>query len=209
VGRWECPEGECEPVCDFTTCGDDSCAGNEGTACRSDCTQGYCSQDADCIVNGWGQLCEGYWDCVIAGSVSTCVSRCGGSCGDDECDLWAGESGWTCPSDCRAGPCPYGVMDCFLIGWDDPVGTDCSGVGVWSCSGSAAGSSCDRVCDDANAHCPDGTCDVRGGESPDSCPDDCSGYTCQTAADCDDLSLPDGCSGGTWYCYQRVCWPEC
>ncbi|MBN1653321.1 MAG: hypothetical protein JXA30_06045 [Deltaproteobacteria bacterium] len=50
---------------------------------------------------------------------------------------------------------------------------------------------------------------MRGGESPDSCPDDCAGYTCQSAADCDDLSLPEGCAGGAWYCYQRVCWPEC
>ena len=206
-GRWTCPDGVCEPVCDYGVCGDGHCADDEGLACLEDCLEGHCSIDSDCLYQSWNKPCEGHWDCVAG--LNNCASTCGGSCGDGVCDPEAGEGGDTCPADCDAGPCPYGVMDCFAIAWDGDLGAPCAGSGRWSCGGPAAAPTCQRVCDPDETHCPDGVCDVPAGESPDSCPDDCADHGCATAGDCAGLELPAGCAGGAWRCYRQVCWPDC
>lgn len=203
-GYWTCDAGECGGVCDYNSCGDGSCEQWEGPACPEDCLTQYCVGDESCaLTKGWPAGCEGHWDCLAG--VYTCTAQCDGPCGNGICEPVEGEDGETCPSDCVVGPCQLGVADCFLNAWDAPRGTLCAGLGHWVCDEATA--TCDRVCEQGD--CGDGTCDPTMGESPDSCPTDCTDYDCLDASDCDALTLPAGCDAGQWQCFRKVCWPDC
>ena len=205
-GYYTCETDTCGYVCDYSRCGDGACDSDEsGFSCREDCLRDKCLSGGDCLHRGWALGCDGHWNCL--GGVLVCNAECGGACGDDICDPVDGESGLSCPGDCVAGGCTFGVMDCFEVAWDAAVGTACPGDGHWSCDG--ATSACDRVCEDGSGPCGDGVCDPRGGESPDACPDDCASYGCSAAADCEGTPLPTGCASGAWQCYRQVCWPDC
>ena len=203
-GYWSCDAGECAGVCDYNTCGDGNCETYEGPACPEDCLNRYCVGDESCAqTKGWPQACEGHWDCLAG--VYTCIAQCDGPCGNGICEPAEGEDGETCTSDCVVGPCQLGVADCFLNAWDAQRGTLCAGLGHWVCD--AATATCDRVCEQDD--CGDGACDPTMGESPDSCPTDCTDYDCLDATDCDALTLPAGCDAGQWQCFRKVCWPDC
>ncbi|MCP4196413.1 MAG: PKD domain-containing protein [Proteobacteria bacterium] len=200
AGRWVCEESACVEVCDYSSCGDESCDSEigEGTeSCPDDCRVG-CQMPGDCIDRNWTQICQGNWTCSIGVCNQSCISV---HCGNGVCEPDVGENGQACVSDCLDGPCQE-IYDCFGYAWNGDG--DCPG--HWSCQG--ASGACESVCDAVG--CGNGTCDVApGGETPTNCSEDCADYDCNVSSDCTELTFPDGCGGGQWLCISRVCTSFC
>ncbi|MBN2497264.1 MAG: hypothetical protein JXR96_21910, partial [Deltaproteobacteria bacterium] len=159
VGHWGCEQGRCVEVCEDRTCGDGICdpvGGESVGSCFIDC-ETECRAPIDCIDHEWLIFCQGHWECMGG----TCSPICEfDTCGDGVCNPEGGESEWSCGVDCsRQCEAP---ADCLGLPWD----VDC--VGHWDC----VRGQCTEVCDFET--CGDGTCDRLGGESPQSCPDDCA-----------------------------------
>ena len=178
VGHWDCQQGECVEVCDDVGCGNGICdvqGGESAESCPLDCTQD-CRAAIDCLDHEWNVFCQGHWEC-IAGICSTVCDM--ETCGDGVCDPWGGETATSCAADCD--PACQVPADCLGLSWL----VDC--LGHWGCENGR----CVEVCDFVG--CGDGQCDREGGESPQSCPDDC-------ATACGEEGFPTGippacCSG--------------
>ena len=201
-GRFECDDGDCVRMCDYSTCGADGCRpaqGESAASCPDDCLEG-CETPADCFDEPWNLL-----ECPTGGTHTCLGGTCGQVCSPASCpngvcepelSMISGESGNSCAADCGAGYCTT-PSDCHAYVWT----VDCDG--HWQC---AAGDRCDSACEMET--CSDGTCDVLGGESPFNCAADCAMYQCLLDADCAGLDLPEGC-GGEYLCFERVCLPVC
>ena len=88
---------------------------------------------------------------------------------------------------------------------------DADGCLVWTESTSCGD---DEVCDDTGGtaqcvadDCGDGTCDAAGGETPESCPEDCK-PPCTAIVDCLTLEWDAGCDG-RWDCVEEACVEVC
>ncbi len=198
AGRWEC-SGVCDPLCDYSTCGDGTCdasAGEDAVSCPADCLD-HCQWPSDCVYEKWSKICQGRHTCFMGQCQQTCDSN---GCGNGTCDDALGETSDSCFIDCLGGPCDT-TVDCLGYRWYEKNCT--GGGGHWACSHPA--NACEAVCD--NSTCGDGNCDVLGGESATGCPADCQQYDCNVSADCSGLTLPQGCSD--WLCVRRNCTPVC
>jgi len=188
--------GACDEACDEAACGDGECdraAGESPESCAADCAwQPDCASLADCLGLPWVVRCVGHWSC----EEGQCREACDGEgCGDDVCDAEAGETSGSCPGDCGEVPRCQGPADCLALPWL----VDC--VGHWGCPEGL----CREVCDEER--CGDGVCAPRGGESPESCPDDCvdacggAGEPIwPPAACCEGLDAVTGCRPGDERC---------
>jgi len=178
VGHWACEQGECVEVCDDVGCGNGICdvqGGESAQSCPLDCTQ-ECRAAVDCLDHEWNIFCQGHWECIQGICSPECDME---TCGDGVCDPWGGETATSCSADCN--PVCQVPADCLGLPWE----VDC--LGHWNCENGQ----CVEVCDFVG--CGDGQCDREGGESPQSCPDDCS-------AACVEEGFPTGippacCSG--------------
>lgn len=191
-GYWACEQGSCVPRCG-DPCGDGVCQPAEGesaASCPQDCTQ-QCRVPADCAGQEWDVRCVGRWACVEG----VCEEMCDERCGDGECDVEGGETEGSCPVDCTQTPECERPRDCLDRSWD----VDCTG--HWACEQGV----CREVCDDVG--CGDGHCDTTGGESPASCPEDCSA-ACETPVDCLEYEWNVWCQGH-WGCTGGQCHPVC
>ncbi|MBD89790.1 MAG: hypothetical protein CL940_05605, partial [Deltaproteobacteria bacterium] len=170
--------GECEGVC-----GDGNCDSGEETSCPQDCVGGGACGDGVCDLGEQltcPQDCEGQGGCgdgvCDLGEQLTCPEDCedqgGGGCGDGVCDL--GEQ-FLCPEDCEdsgpsCGPAILcdGVCDAFLDSFACP--DDC-------CGNDACDDFEDEECCYADCGpeviCGDDLCDEMGGETIETCPEDC------------------------------------
>lgn len=195
-GRWECTDSACVGVCDYDTCGDNTCDnanGESSTSCPGDCMSN-CQLPIDCVGNTWTQMCQGVWSCYLGQCKQVCESN---SCGDGVCSADMGESATSCFKDCHGGACEL-LDDCIGLPWL----VDCDG--NWVCDESSK--SCLNYCEGDN--CGDGNCDIQGGEDTGSCAADCgSEYACTLSSDCSDLTLPGTCT--EWMCVRQVCVPIC
>ena len=197
AGRWTC-DSVCDPLCDYSTCGDGNCdasIGENAESCPVDCLD-HCQWPSDCVYEKWTQICQGRHTCFMGQCQQTCDSK---GCGNGTCDDALGETADSCFKDCLGGPCDT-TLDCLGYRWYDK---SCPAGGHWNCSQPAG--ACEAVCD--NVTCGDGTCDVMAGEAATGCPSDCQQYDCDLSADCTGLPLPQGCS--EWLCVQRNCRPVC
>jgi hypothetical protein len=195
-GHFTCDGGSCGRACDYVTCGDATCdaaGGETGSSCPADCVTS-CLRPVDCSDRRWTQLCRGHWTCFAGACNQVCDAA---RCGNGICERDIGESHEGCGSDCLSGPCSV-VADCFERAWPETCG------GAWTCTTSGA---CSAAC--AAGTCSDGVCDSLHGETPATCPADCSGHACTRDADCATLTLPAGCAGGRWVCAHRACYPVC
>ena len=159
IGHWDCQQGECVEVCDDVGCGNGICdvqGGESSQSCPLDCTQD-CRAAIDCLDHEWNIFCQGHWECIHGICSPECDME---TCGDGVCDPWGGETATSCSADCN--PVCQVPADCLGLSWL----VDC--LGHWGCENGQ----CVEVCDFVG--CGDGQCDREGGESPQSCPDDCT-----------------------------------
>ncbi len=192
-GNWDCVDHECVAVCDFDLCGNGECDFHEGEyeqSCSVDCAiPAECNADIDCLDKEWLVDCLGNWDCVSGMCVEVCDFE---TCGDGECDIQAGESVQSCPTDCAIPAECNADIDCLDKEWL----VDC--LGNWDC----VSGMCVEVCDFET--CGDGECDIQGGESVQSCPADCRDCNSnglpdrwdiflRFSSDCNDNGIPDEC----------------
>lgn len=194
-GRFKCSDGDCLRVCDYASCGNETCDDSESTSsCPDDCRQG-CEKPSDCLGDTWTRLCGGSYSCISGQCRQVCDPAL---CGNGVCDSTglSAESGLSCGSDCGEGPCDT-ASECNAYFWSGGC------PGHWDCVDE---NRCDTVCDEVG--CSDGTCDILGGESPFSCAADCAAYQCLTDDGCSGLTLPAGCIG-SYRCFERVCVPRC
>ncbi|MCK5804373.1 MAG: hypothetical protein KAI66_16160, partial [Lentisphaeria bacterium] len=197
VGHWGCEQGRCVEVCDFETCGDDFCdslGGESVGSCPDDC-QSDCEVPFDCIDNEWNIFCQGHWECLAGMCSPICDFD---TCGDGVCTPERGESETSCAADCS--PQCQVPADCLSLPWF----VDC--YGHWACVDSI----CQEECDFET--CGDNFCDRAGGESPQSCPDDCAvcveegmptGFPPACCAGLEPMSdcVPDSpCPGSLFFC---------
>jgi len=157
-----------------TTCGDDTCEGNENQCnCPEDCGTPP-STETSC-TDGVDNDCDNYTDCADA----DCDSDPACQCGNGTCD--PGEDCHTCPDDCISRTTP-------------PKFAYCCGDGT--CEGDENETNCAVDCG-GGSFCGDETCDP--GEDQCNCPDDCGtppstetsctdeiDNDCDTDVDCDD-----------------------
>ncbi len=207
-GHWECGQGTCNAVCDDTECsvaqdcvGEIQCpdAGHwicENGLCKQVCDGlPQCESAKDCARFQWEESCVGHWECEESNCQPVCDED---GCGNGFCEEENGETEDSCPD------CDYScaeMADCDHLGfplncvghWEcnnftcTPVcdGADCSSDldctgndwelkcnGNWDC----VYGYCQGVCD--AELCGDGFCDREEGESPASCPDDCTDMDC-------------------------------
>ncbi len=202
-GVWLCEDERCTEFCAYGdgACDDGYCDRENGegqASCVYDCFES-CEQPSDCIEQEWNPEgnCPygGYWNCDFNNQCYEVCPTIPIGCGNDICD--AVETADSCQPDCLGGRCEQ-VLDCVGHPWD--VSCD----GHWECL--PGRNACDAVCDNDNT-CPDDTCDPLNGETPESCPADCTDFTCELSGDCDNLPIPDGCT--EWMCLKRVCIPIC
>lgn len=226
-GHWACVEGSCREQCG-APCGDDTCdpaAGESAASCPVDC-EDECRVPVDCAGHVWDVRCLGRWACVDG----TCEEQCDERCGDDICDAEGGETTGSCPPDCKQNQCTE-PADCEDLPWplecpghwecqdgtcvpvcdeppqcerprdciDFPWLVDCHG--HWACEQGM----CREVCDEVG--CGDDHCDTPGGESAESCPDDCAAQ-CEAPVDCLAFEWNIWCQGH-WTCTGGQCHPVC
>ncbi len=192
TGRWACPTGDCEAVCDVVGCGDGICQSDAGEAplsCPADCTAN-CVWTPDCIGLPWPLECGGAWSCDLGYCTPHCTPA---ACGDGVCDTAYGETSASCPADCAVA-CG-GPRECLALPWS----LWCAG--HWACTASL----CAAVCD-AQA-CGDGTCNPDEGETGASCAADCL-VRCQVVEDCLPATWTADCPGH-WECRAPECAPVC
>ncbi len=153
--------------------------------------------DADCCPESW--IGDGFADCEDQqyGCDLTCYDNDGGDCVDPFCGDGAcngSETEADCPEDCTpsegCADCefdwtPYG-SECCDTAWDE-FGIDCAtleGTYSWDC----AGCNCPG---DIPAVCGDGAC--TGGETYETCPEDCD-----QPSGCADVGGNDSWIGDGW-----------
>lgn len=157
------------------SCGDGACQpGESATACPEDCKAGA------------GQCGDG--QCASSESCTTCAADCGkcaSKCGNGSCD--AGENTASCPADCAAKSCSatdnyctgntltYCETDGTMKPYACPAICDAKGQVYAGCGKSTSGT---VLCLCSN--CGNGKCD--GGETPSSCPGDCSSPSCSSSS---------------------------
>lgn len=185
----------------------ESCAGVDDRAClecpgectgTSFCTANevVCAGSVLRICNPAGSAYNVETDCAETGLIcgpGSCVSP--GVCGNDVCE--AGESGETCPADCRAD------QEC------QPNSATCDGNTLVRCN--AAGMVAERTdCADEGLVCGNGLCQPSGvcgnsvceGDESETCPEDCDAATCGN--DVCEAGEPEGCPQD---CAELVCVP--
>ena len=168
---------------------------HEQTICLGDdcATPAECLAAVDCLDQVWEIDCLGHWACEAGVCEEFCDFE---ACGDGICDGAGGENLESCPNDCAVQPECELAMDCLGQVWE----IDC--LGHWACEAGA----CEEVCDFES--CGDGNCDGAGGESLQSCPEDCGQTECAQADDCLELDWPIYCMG-RWTCEAGACTAVC
>jgi formylglycine-generating enzyme required for sulfatase activity len=159
----------CQPDCTGKECGDDGCGGACGTCVgETTCHDGVC-KPGPCTPDCTGS------ECGSDGCESTCGScetdqycdkgTCKLKCGDGQCD--DGEDKCNCPGDCTGG-CPGCCQGTVC-----KTGTsnmECGKDGG-ECTACSVGKTCQsQAC---TYHCGDGLCADAGGETCETCEDDC------------------------------------
>lgn len=171
-----------------------------------------CYEGSDCFDQVWSSSqCtaeEGHWEChsnlcaaVCDEPVCEVASDCDGGAWPsiDEIDCYVEEGHW----ECSAGECVPVCnlecdldLDCQAFSWD----LDCNG--NWDCIQGL----CEEACDPVG--CGDADCDADGGETADSCPDDCV-EPCSVPSDCVDSGEWAEACFGRWGCELGTCTPMC
>lgn len=242
-----CGDGECKspenvdtcPQDCKTICGDNLCKWPESVKdCPEDCA-GTCGDD-ECKYPDDVASCP--WDCVTTcgdetckypENVLDCPSDCLGTCGDLKCK-WP-DTAENCPGDCSGNTCGDGIctapdnvdncpadcstcgdgicQECFctmegvcvsscIADCINEDGTGCFACGNQHCEPGESPVTCPQDC--SNAQCGDGLCDPAA-ESPETCPADCGtscgNGSCQFGENMN--SCPADCGGcGDGKCQQ-------
>jgi hypothetical protein len=196
-----CAEGGCcKTTCEGKSCGDDGCGGICPPGCKTDieeCIAGVC-QKIDLCGNA---KCDG------GETHCTCPEDCQAACGDGCCTPEADETDGNCPIDCKCYPACDG-KECG----DDGCGGQCQpgcAIDVQCLDGECVPVGCgDAQCldpenacncpEDCQVECGDGCCSKDGGESKESCPDDCDCTPQCEGKQCG----PDGCGDVCGECQE-------
>jgi hypothetical protein len=195
-------------------CGDGTCdraTAETASSCPGDCGQQCVPGDPrGCLALPWpAGVAGGSWKCDANGLCQARASRF--VCGDGACSPDLGESAASCPADCGTTFRCSQAEDCLAAAWPDGAAG-----GRWACTGGqcaavpgsgACGSPCSYAAG-LPVGCPccgDGRCDLAQGEGPGSCPADCQGGGCASAAECAALPWSDA-REGHWACASdRTC----
>jgi len=138
-----------------------------------------------------GEATPGTTSCEVAADCE------GQAWGRDDCDRTEGH--WECLSGTCTAVCDED--ECRTV-------SDCVGDWTEDCSGHFACSSgrCEQVCE--NETCGNGECNAAGGETLESCPEDCD-QGCEAPADCTDGHAWDVPCEGRWDCQANSCVEVC
>lgn len=195
-----CVGGNCQQNdCSSLPCEDcTQCAVSPGGACEEEMiafqNDPQSADFIDCVVNCGGPSClnmclqaypvAGQLYLALAGCVMDACPDCGNSCGNGICEILAGESALTCPSDCSGGVCGDGVCE---PGEENSCPGDCHVCGNGLCESGEDAVNCGIDCPPT---CGNGICEAN---EEIECPFDCGAIeaSCNNGFDDDGDGLVD------------------